>query len=1370
MRSFIKSHRRNESSTDSGEFPPPPSSSQPYNKTTPAPSPNIRPSAQFTPPSAVPANSASSASSISSPKKKILTPIKNLFSSSHHSRSTITTPTSSDSLNNALYSGPSYKAEPKPPRPSRHVSPGASNHIRSRASISNISELHEISSRGSNNSFTQFNSTTPHASPQRFGNNNNNSLDSDLRAQPVHSLNNDDSNFSHGSTYHLRTGPAFKSSNSVPSLVAYKQINSITKNSQSHTSLSSFHSNSSQLKQSSSNPHINTALSNPLSFVNHSNYQLKGGLKASANITEGPHSLVEEHPLNDSESSLDVSEAHFETKQVSFDASPLKKRNLATILVDGTIDTNYQNDHIKDEKNVSSNTGAAEEEVGSSTPINGATGPFNNSDSESASSSDDNDDELSDTSSQFSFIKDRKGGRNTSVKYYKTIKSPQEEEIAQSNTFNENDLEYEIDEFSDYDFDNNGMEDDYDYNDPETADDVQYNKLFDEDDDKEVLKFNYEDEEDDGKANDRSTFDEKEVFSNHNGEGSFSNSIGEVDMSYDKTLMADQLSNEESIPVESVNLLGEDDALEFLSNLGEDEVDGEDESLYDKALQEGFGDELASGETDYEDSDDGGVNVGSLNSMSGYGSDAIYSNEDYDDQNVDNNDYYNEIGSPDEDSGSSFNFEPKQEHEDSEHRSNILSPPILKSGVTFEHDKEEDNYRDIAYRALERIDEGRPIDRRARGDMQFQLRSKFQYQNRNPYYGSYHLSIQGPESDEEIRSREDILGSSQDTDLENDILENYLDGSKSPQSETNNPSIEFPASFRASNGDKFVIKKTPDLSSLDNLELFDLSSPIINGLTIGHNLRHRLPISSGQHSGNAAQNTNKLFIHRYMVTDSTSSFQWNDFTRLSQLPESDVLRLRSLRSFHGSLDDSLNSKIQEKVEEMDSFSSNHPHNVGSEENKSEVGSLPSNLGLGIGFEEPKFSTLENSTTISNSNKKQYSPARSSIHEVMNILDSLETELENDSTVSLANIDKSESDEKQRRRSSESKQKRRSSILGMMNLLADLESQTVDNTEKADPVVSERKDANENRKSIIEMMSTLLTLESMNTKDTQTLKNRDSISNMMNTLAKLDLSNSESAKEEGKSKSKQRPEVVHSKSGNVPSIIIEKPPPKFIAPRRLLSIQDDGKRYSWFNNDETLNFKSKSSPGPDFSESSSVSNSDVYGTPEEELLPDDYNPALEQALIDEINQLPEDYDFQDEVRSKASPVRDVGFFRSNSYNKKPIKAIMDNKFQSNKIETLNKTVTFYRSNSSGPPTDTSRSRSISRAPSTRSINSFTSVNEEELLEEEAEEEEESEPFRNTFNSHHQFSFKHSSNAKSNESFPKATNNLSTITEADSPYLR
>ena len=124
MRSFIKSHRKTDSTVSSTLESPllennhatsthghsnsatlisppddyyPPVSYSNRSSTTPIPSPKIQQHPQFTPPQANHSNS----SSISSPKK-LLTPIKNLFASSSHSKSTVATPSSSENLSNCI--------------------------------------------------------------------------------------------------------------------------------------------------------------------------------------------------------------------------------------------------------------------------------------------------------------------------------------------------------------------------------------------------------------------------------------------------------------------------------------------------------------------------------------------------------------------------------------------------------------------------------------------------------------------------------------------------------------------------------------------------------------------------------------------------------------------------------------------------------------------------------------------------------------------------------------------------------------------------------------------------------------------------------------------------------------------------------------------------------------------------------------------------------------------------------------------------------------------------------------------------------------------------------------------------------------------
>jgi hypothetical protein len=114
---------------------------------------------------------------------------------------------------------------------------------------------------------------------------------------------------------------------------------------------------------------------------------------------------------------------------------------------------------------------------------------------EDASQNDSSEEDLSDTSSQFSFIKDRKGGRNTSVKYYKTAVKPEP-----TNTFNPQDLGYDHEDLDEYDFENNGL--DYDENDY-GEEDVNYSQPFDyEDSDKSPTKSDFVGYSDDNTFND----------------------------------------------------------------------------------------------------------------------------------------------------------------------------------------------------------------------------------------------------------------------------------------------------------------------------------------------------------------------------------------------------------------------------------------------------------------------------------------------------------------------------------------------------------------------------------------------------------------------------------------------------------------------------------------------------------------------------------------------------------------------------------------------------------------------------------------------------------------------------------------------------
>ena len=85
-----------------------------------------------------------------------------------------------------------------------------------------------------------------------------------------------------------------------------------------------------------------------------------------------------------------------------------------------------------------------------------------------------------------------------------------------------------------------------------------------------------------------------------------------------------------------------------------------------------------------------------------------------------------------------------------------------------------------------------------------------------------------------------------------------------------------------------------------------------------------------------------------------------------------------------------------------------------------------------------------------------------------------------------------------------------------------------------------------------------------------------------------------------------------------------------------------KRYSWFNSQESLSIKGK------------LQVKECDPTDDN----DKYNTSLDQDLLDEINQIPDDFDFdqkppETEKYKRLSQERS-GFYRSNSYNRKPKK--------------------------------------------------------------------------------------------------------------------
>lgn len=552
---------------------------------------------------------------------------------------------------------------------------------------------------------------------------------------------------------------------------------------------------------------------------------------------------------------------------------------------------------------------------------------------------------------------------------------------------------------------------------------------------------------------------------------------------------------------------------------------------------------------------------------------------------------------------------------------------------------------------------------------------------RNKFNQSFHLSIIGPKT-------QSPKASPTKSGFEEDILENYLDKSD-----------------RSSSGSNSNLLDQNDFDTC-NFELFALNSPIINGLTIGNNLHHR----GGRHKDFI--NTNRLIIHRKPVDFYDDNSNVSGFY-LDNNERSTIY----LHAFHGSIDDGFNKTIDEKVKQFEEFT---------EKLINKIQHIKVNIGLGITTaletDHEKFkltyagsisttgsatskltapvsdiasSSTGNSTihtnTASKLNTAENAPLRQSVNDMMAFLGNLESKQEtaedgnlsekagNDQRNSIIDmmgiLGKLEDDiNKQTGSTEKSKLEVRNSIVGMMDLLANLESKELD-TRGGKTEDKKKQGSNKLRNSVAGMMDLLANLETTTTSDKPKQDNRQSVVEMMSTLSAL-----------------QEPLAIETtnlnKQNNAPKSLEHEP-------KRKASF----KRYSWFNSQESLSIKEK------------LLVKECDPTDDN----DKYNTSLDQDILDEINQIPDDFDFdqkppETEKYKRLSQERS-GFYRSNSYNRKPKKSVISNQYLSNKIETLNKTVTFYNSSSPSSSLFDSRSRSVSRGPSTRSMNSFASVSEE-----------------------------------------------------------
>lgn len=488
-----------------------------------------------------------------------------------------------------------------------------------------------------------------------------------------------------------------------------------------------------------------------------------------------------------------------------------------------------------------------------------------------------------------------------------------------------------------------------------------------------------------------------------------------------------------------------------------------------------------------------------------------------------------------------------------------------------------------------------------------------------------------------------------------DILESYLETSHLPAA--NDLKSLNRTNEGASNSSELLDH------GLD-VELFEVNSPLINGLTIGHNLRHRILILKDNERGTAdaerdsvqydtvdasktnglGVNPNNSFIHRFANT--TRNIKQHD-------SEKEIFQNRVYKSFHGSISENFDSILMEKLHAHEDFTFRLAQ-TGNERlgtsYEPDLNLEDVSLGLGLGVESANES-IDKAT------------ARNSVHAMMNVLQQLDKDKSDAARDSCADqfLDRDASQVGDEPHS--------------------IGPESVDNfMNRLDPNESGQKN-NANRNSINDMMSILANLDSgIATSDSHTNPKPKTNSASLNKVVEQPISEPFHSNL-----------VAHTLGEKYSSFEEEKPRPAKLSPAAA-------RAPSGLRNEIT---------------------EVISGNAEVESY------VFDDSIIDEANQLPEDFDFEeydslqqdtalDSVTRSLSlghPAASGAFYRSNSYNNRPVKASVETKFQTNKFETLNKTVTIYRS---GSPLylEINKSGSVSRATSTRSTNSFVSINEEE----------------------------------------------------------
>lgn len=292
----------------------------------------------------------------------------------------------------------------------------------------------------------------------------------------------------------------------------------------------------------------------------------------------------------------------------------------------------------------------------------------------------------------------------------------------------------------------------------------------------------------------------------------------------------------------------------------------------------------------------------------------------------------------------------------------------------------------------------------------------------------------------------------------------------------------------------------------------------------------------------------------------------------------------------------------------------------------------------------------------------------SVHQIMSLLDTFDASKSlkpgNNQSNSSATSDSLNIEQK------------RNSILNMMSILNNTELKSLKPREN---LLIEKADYN-NRESIQNMMFTLSSISSEVKDDsTDSQHKRESIDSMMSALENLN------AFETG-SRNSQKARIKHRYSQEAK---------KFL--KSNVSISDEGSnldcksnRYSWTEDEEIGNKNTNS------------------------LVSDDGQENMDEDILNEINLFPEDFDFDIlSIDTQANINLDIpAFKRTKSYNNKPVLEARDGVYNSNRIQTPNKTVTFYNNKSLSFTDDITR---VNSASSIRSNGLFARVNEE--LEEE-----------------------------------------------------